>query len=194
MPVGQPPDSSPYDAVLLLSFGGPEKPDDVRPFLQNVTRGRGIPDERLKEVGEHYYQFGGKSPINDQNRALLAALRESFDEIGLDLPIYWGNRNWTPYLTDTMREMAADGIRRAVVIETSAYPSYSGCRQYRENLEDAAREVPDAPRIDKLRHYANHPGFVGSFVESTAAALSRLPEGSAIAYVTHSIPAAMNAT
>ncbi|MGW7679658.1 ferrochelatase [Kribbella sp. NPDC054772] len=188
------PGAPPYDAVLLLSFGGPEKPEDVLPFLQNVTRGRGIPDERLKEVGEHYYSFGGKSPINDQNRALLAALRSSFDEIGLDLPIYWGNRNWAPYLTDTLREMTADGVRRAVVIVTSAYPSYSGCRQYRENLEDAAREVPDAPRIDKLRHYANHPGFVGSFVESTAEALSKLPDGSAIAYVTHSIPTAMNAT
>ncbi|TCC49786.1 ferrochelatase [Kribbella capetownensis] len=194
MPLPQSPAAVPYDAVLLLSFGGPEKPEDVLPFLQNVTRGRGIPDERLKEVGEHYYAFGGKSPINDQNRALLEALRASFDEIGLDLPIYWGNRNWAPYLTDTMRQMAADGIRRAVVIVTSAYPSYSGCRQYRENLEDAAKEVPDAPRIDKLRHYANHPGFVGSFVESTAEALGELPEGSAIAYVTHSIPAAMNAT
>ena len=110
------------------------------PFLQNVTRGRGIPDERLEEVGEHYYAFGGRSPINDQNRALLAALRASFDEIGLDLPIYWGNRNWAPYLTDTMRQMADDGVRRAVVIVTSAYPSYSGCRQYRENLEDAAQK------------------------------------------------------
>jgi len=125
MPLPQSPAAPVYDAVLLLSFGGPEKPDDVLPFLQNVTRGRGIPDERLKEVGEHYYAFGGKSPINDQNRALLKALRESFDEIGLDLPIYWGNRNWAPYLTDTMREMAADGVRRAVVIVTSAYPSSS---------------------------------------------------------------------
>ncbi|MET7282641.1 ferrochelatase [Kribbella sp. NPDC005582] len=193
MPVGT-TDATPYDAVLLLSFGGPEKPEDVLPFLQNVTRGRGIPDERLKEVGEHYYSFGGKSPINDQNRALLTALRESFAEAGLELPIYWGNRNWAPYLTDTLREMTADGIRRAVVIVTSAYPSYSGCRQYRENLEDATRDVPGAPRLDKLRHYANHPGFVGSFVEATADALGTLPEGSAIAYVTHSIPTAMNET
>ncbi|HEU4948388.1 MAG TPA: ferrochelatase [Kribbella sp.] len=188
------PDPSPYDAVLLLSFGGPEKPEDVLPFLQNVTRGRGIPDERLAEVGEHYYLFGGRSPINDQNRALLAALRESFDEVGLTLPIYWGNRNWAPYLTDTLREMAADGVRRAVVIVTSAYPSYSGCRQYRENLADAAAAVENAPRIDKLRHYANHPAFVGSFVESTTEALRALPSGSAIAYVTHSIPTAMNDT
>lgn len=187
-------DPTPYDAVLLLSFGGPEKPDDVLPFLQNVTRGRGIPDERLKEVGEHYYSFGGRSPINDQNRELLQALRSSFDEVGLDLPIYWGNRNWAPYLVDTLRQMTADGVRRAVVIVTSAYPSYSGCRQYRENLADATAAVEGAPVIDKLRHYANHPGFVGSFVESTAEALSKLPEGSAIAYVTHSIPTAMNAT
>ena len=188
------PDPTPYDAVLLLSFGGPEKPDDVLPFLQNVTRGRGIPDERLKEVGEHYYKFGGRSPINDQNRALLAALTESFAELGLELPVYWGNRNWAPYLTDTVREMTQAGVRRAVVIVTSAYPSYSGCRQYRENLEDAVAKVENAPVFDKLRHYANHPGFVGSFVESTAEALSRLPEGSAITYVTHSIPTAMNAT
>jgi ferrochelatase len=194
MPVDVSLDPTPYDAVLLLSFGGPEKPEDVLPFLQNVTRGRGIPDDRLKEVGEHYYSFGGKSPINDQNRELLAALRSSFDELGLDLPLYWGNRNWAPYLTDTLREMTADGVRRAVVIVTSAYPSYSGCRQYRENLADAAAQVEGAPVIDKLRHYANHPGFVGSFVESTAKALSDLPEGSAIAYVTHSIPTTMNAT
>jgi ferrochelatase len=194
MPDAVSPDPSPYDAVLLLSFGGPEKPEDVLPFLQNVTRGRGIPDERLVEVGEHYYGFGGKSPINDQNRELLAALRASFDELGLNLPIYWGNRNWAPYLTDTLREMTADGVRRAVVIVTSAYPSYSGCRQYRENLADATAAVEGAPVIDKLRHYGNHPAFVGSFVESTAEALSRLPAGSAITYVTHSIPTAMNDT
>ncbi|WP_020389985.1 ferrochelatase [Kribbella catacumbae] len=194
MPVELTPDPTPYDAVLLLSFGGPEKPADVLPFLQNVTRGRGIPDERLKEVGEHYYSFGGRSPINDQNRELLKALRTSFDEVGVDLPIYWGNRNWEPYLTDTLRQMTADGVRRAVVIVTSAYPSYSGCRQYRENLADATAAVEGAPVLDKLRHYANHPGFVGSFVESTAQALSKLPEGSAIAYVTHSIPNSMNET
>ncbi|MFC0625377.1 ferrochelatase [Kribbella deserti] len=187
-------DPTPYDAVLLLSFGGPEKAEDVLPFLQNVTRGRGIPDERLKEVGEHYYQFGGRSPINDQNRELLAALRASFAEAGLDLPIYWGNRNWTPYLTDTVREMVADGVRRAVVVVTSAYPSYSGCRQYRENLADVTEAVPGAPHFDKLRHYANHPGFVGPFVEATLKALEGLPEDAAIAYVTHSIPTTMNAT
>jgi len=189
-----PLDTSPYDALLLVSFGGPEKPEDVVPFLENVTRGRGIPRERLEEVGEHYFAFGGRSPINDQNRAFIAAVEEDFRSTGIDLPVYWGNRNWDPFLADTLRQMRDDGVRRAACLLTSAYSSYSGCRQYRENLEDAAREVPDAPRIDKLRHYANHPGFVGSFVESTADALSRLPEGSAIAYVTHSIPTAMNAT
>lgn len=182
-----PQDLAPYDAVLLLSFGGPERPDDVLPFLQNVTRGRGVPDERLKEVGEHYYAFGGRSPINDQNRALLAELRSR-----LGVPVYWGNRNWAPYLTDTVREMAADGVRRAVAVITSAYPSYSGCRQYLENLADARAEVPDAPRIDRLRHYANHSGFVTPFVDATVAALAELPADAAVAFVTHSIPVAMN--
>lgn len=130
-------DATPYDALLLLSFGGPEGPDDVVPFLENVTRGRGIPKERLKEVGQHYFLFGGVSPINDQNRALLDALRKDFAEHGLDLPVYWGNRNWGPYLTDTLREMVADGRRRVLVLATSAYASYSGCRQYREDLAGA---------------------------------------------------------
>ncbi len=130
-------DASPYDALLLLSFGGPEGLDDVVPFLENVTRGRGIPKERLKEVGQHYFLFGGVSPINDQNRALLHALRKDFAEHGLDLPVYWGNRNWAPYLTDTLRDMVRDGRRRVLVLATSAYASYSGCRQYRENLADA---------------------------------------------------------
>jgi len=187
-------DVSPYDAVLLLSFGGPEGPDDVLPFLRNVTRGRDVPDERLKEVGEHYYAFGGRSPINDQNRALLAALREGFVARGIDLPVYWGNRNWTPYLTDTVRRMAADGIRRAVAVITSAYPSYSGCRQYLENLADATAAVPGAPGFDRLRHYANHPGFVTPFTDACAKALAGLPEDAAIAFVTHSIPVAMNET
>ena len=123
------PDPRPYDALLLVSFGGPEKTEDVVPFLENVTRGRGIPKERLVEVGEHYFAFGGRSPINDQNRELLAAIREDFAGAGLDLPVYWGNRNWDPYLTDALTEMAADGITRAACLVTSAYSSYSGCRQ-----------------------------------------------------------------
>ncbi|MFD5424947.1 ferrochelatase [Streptomyces sp. NPDC127084] len=190
------PDAAPYDALLLLSFGGPEGPDDVVPFLENVTRGRGIPKERLKEVGQHYFLFGGVSPINDQNRALLGALRADFAAVGLDLPVYWGNRNWAPYLTDTLREMVLDGRRRVAVLATSAYASYSGCRQYRENLADAlaaleAEGLP-LPRVDKLRHYYNHPGFIGPMVDGVLAALADLPEelraGARLAFTTHSIP------
>ncbi|MET9885927.1 ferrochelatase [Streptomyces sp. NPDC006430] len=191
--------AGPYDALLLLSFGGPEGPDDVVPFLENVTRGRGIPRERLKEVGQHYFGFGGVSPINAQNRALLDALRKDFAEHGLDLPVYWGNRNWAPYLTDVMREMAADGRRRIAVLATSAYASYSGCRQYRENLADAlatlAEEgIAELPRVDKLRHYFNHPGFVQPMIDGVLAALESLPQevraGAHLAFTTHSIPLA----
>ncbi|EFL22720.1 ferrochelatase [Streptomyces himastatinicus ATCC 53653] len=196
----QPPQPSPapYDAVLLLSFGGPEGPEDVVPFLENVTRGRGIPRERLKEVGQHYFLFGGVSPINAQNRELLHALRKDFAEHGLDLPVYWGNRNWAPYLTDTLREMVTDGHRRIAVLATSAYASYSGCRQYRENLADALAALEGEglplPRVDKLRHYFNHPGFVRPMVDATLAALAELPEGlragAHLAFTTHSIPTA----
>ncbi|MEV0037625.1 ferrochelatase [Streptomyces sp. NPDC050804] len=190
--------TSPYDALLLLSFGGPEGPDDVIPFLENVTRGRGIPPERLKEVGQHYFLFGGVSPINEQNRALLDALRKDFAEHGVELPVYWGNRNWAPYLTDTLREMAADGRRRIAVLATSAYASYSGCRQYRENLADAlaalAAEGLEPPRVDKLRHYFNHPGFLRPMVEGVLASLADLPESvradAHLAFTTHSIPVA----
>ncbi|MEU8828289.1 ferrochelatase [Streptomyces sp. NPDC048636] len=189
---------APYDALLLLSFGGPEGPGDVVPFLENVTRGRGIPRERLKEVGRHYFLFGGVSPINAQNRELLQALRKDFAEHGLELPVYWGNRNWAPYLTDTLRELVTDGHRRVLVLATSAYASYSGCRQYRENLADAlaaleAEGLP-RPRVDKLRHYFNHPGFVQPMVDATLAALDELPVGlrgaAHLAFTTHSIPTA----
>ncbi|WP_406863577.1 ferrochelatase [Streptomyces sp. HUAS MG47] len=189
-------DPAPYDALLLLSFGGPEGPDDVVPFLENVTRGRGIPTERLKEVGQHYFLFGGVSPINDQNRALLDALRKDFAQAGLDLPVYWGNRNWAPYLADTLREMVTDGRRHIAVLTTSAYASYSGCRQYRENLADAlstleAEGLP-LPRVDKLRHYFNHPGFVEPMTDGVLASLAELDEsvraGAHLAFTTHSIP------
>ncbi|WP_329173889.1 ferrochelatase [Streptomyces sp. NBC_01477] len=191
-------DPAPYDALLLLSFGGPEGPDDVVPFLENVTRGRGIPRERLKEVGRHYFLFGGVSPINAQNRDLLDALRKDFAEHGLDLPVFWGNRNWAPYLTDTLREISAAGHRRVLVLATSAYASYSGCRQYRENLAAAlavlAAEGRAVPRVDKLRHYFNHPGFVEPMAEATLAALAALPpavrDGARLAFTTHSIPTA----
>ena len=191
------PDLAPYDAVLLLSFGGPERPEDVVPFLENVTRGRDIPRERLEEVGQHYFLFGGKSPINDQNRALVAALREDLSAHDIDVPVYWGNRNWDPFLVDALREMASDGVRRAAVFTTSAYSSYSSCRQYRENLADAVADVPDAPRLDRLRHYFNHPGFVEPVVDATLRALADLGDAADeahIVFVTHSIPEQMAAT
>ena len=145
-----PADVTPYDALLLVSFGGPEKPEDVVPFLENVTRGRGVPRERLEAVAEHYFQFGGRSPINDLNREFQEELREDFKGSGIDLPIYWGNRNWDPYLTDTVRAMRDDGVTRAACFMTSAYSSYSSCRQYREDLADATMAVEGAPRLEKL--------------------------------------------
>src|SRR5919112_4935468 len=171
-----PPDTAPYDALLLVSFGGPERPDDVLPFLQNVTAGRNIPAERLEEVGEHYHLFGGRSPINDQNRQFISAVEEDFRSTGIDLPVYWGNRNWDPYLADTLRRMRDDGVRRAACLMTSAYSSYSGCRQYRENLADAVAKVPGAPVLERLRAYFNHPGFLESNVDATLAALAALPD------------------
>ena len=187
-----------YDAVLLVSFGGPEGPDDVLPFLENVTGGRGIPPERLAEVGEHYLLFGGVSPINGQNRDLLAALRTELADRGIDVPVYWGNRNWAPYLTDAVTAMTDDGVRRALCIVTSAYASYSGCRQYREDLAvalaETARRRPGAtpPRLDKARHYFNTPGFVAPMVDATVAALAGLPVADVpLAFVTHSIPVPM---
>jgi ferrochelatase len=187
---------APYDALLLVSFGGPEAPEDVVPFLENVTRGRGVPRERLEEVGEHYFRFGGRSPINDQNREFLAALREDLTGAGIDLPIYWGNRNWDPFLTDAVAQMRADGITRAASFVTSAYSSYSSCRQYRENLADAVAAVHGAPRVDKLRHYFNHPGFVESVVDATLSALAELPDDvrdeARLTFVTHAIPVSMN--
>ncbi len=196
--------TDPYDALLLVSFGGPEGPDDVLPFLENVTRGRGIPRERLAEVGAHYHAFGGRSPINDQCRAFLAAVRADLSAHGVDLPVYWGNRNWDPYLADAVRQMQRDGVRRAACFVTSAYSSYSGCRQYRENLFDAVVDAGTsggtAPRLDKLRHYFNHEGFVAPTVSGTVDALSRLAaqgqEGTdrvRLVFVTHSVPQAMNA-
>ena len=186
---------APYQAVLLVSFGGPERPEEVLPFLENVTRGRGIPRERLAEVGEHYLLFGGRSPINDQCRMLLAALRNEMDARGLAVPLFWGNRNSAPFLADEVRAIEAAGLHRVLAVVTSAYPSYSSCRQYRENLYDAASET--AVQIDRIRHYANHPGFVAAAVEATIAALDRLGEGAAgarLVFVTHSIPLAMAVT
>jgi ferrochelatase len=153
---------APYDAVMLLSFGGPERPDDVMPFLRTVTAGRGIPDERLTAVAEHYYSFGGKSPINDQNRALLGALRRELDRREIATPLLWGNRNFDPFVTDALREAHEAGMRRVVAIVTSAYTCYSSCRQYREDLAAAVQVLADEGcqiDVDKVRPYFNHPGF-----------------------------------
>lgn len=192
-------DVAPYDAVLLLSFGGPEGPDDVMPFLENVTRGRGIPRERLEAVAEHYLHFGGRSPINDQNRALLAALRAELDARGVDLPLLWGNRNWAPYLVDALREAHEAGTRRVVTVVTSAYSSYSGCRQYREDIAAALAVLAAEGRaleVDKVRHYYNHPGFVAPVVDAVSAGLAGLPaaarERARVVFVTHSVPTAMD--
>lgn len=186
---------APYEAVLLVSFGGPEGPEDVMPFLANVTRGRGIPTERLAEVGQHYLLFGGKSPINDQCRKLQAALANELGRRGLPLPLYWGNRNWEPYLRDELPAIERDGHRRVLAVVTSAYPSYSSCRQYRENLFDAAQGTK--LQIDRIRHYANHPGFVEASVDAALKALETLGEkadDARLVFVTHSIPIAMAET
>ena len=188
-----------YDALLVVSFGGPESRDEVMPFLENVLRGRNVPRERLLEVAAHYYHFGGKSPINDQNRALIAALKTELAAHGPDLPIYWGNRNWHPLLADTIRQMAAGGVRRALAFVTSAYSSYSGCRQYLDNIARAREEAgAAAPVIDKLRVFYNHPNFVETMIENTRAALEKVPAASrdaaAIVYTAHSVPLSMAQT
>jgi protoporphyrin/coproporphyrin ferrochelatase len=186
---------APYQAVLLVSFGGPEGPKDVLPFLRNVTRGRGIPAERLTEVGRHYLLFGGRSPINDQCRRLLAALTNELRRRGIPVPLYWGNRNWAPYLSDELPVIQRDGYRRVLAVVTSAYPSYSSCRQYRENLFDAAHSTQ--LQIDRIRHYANHPGFVEASVVASLKALETLEEkadDARLVFVTHSIPTAMAET
>jgi ferrochelatase len=182
-----------YDAILLLSFGGPEGMDDVRPFLANVLRGRPVPPERVEEVVRHYERFGGVSPINGQNRALLAALRRRLDEAGpRELPLYWGNRNWKPYLADTLREMQRDGVRRGLAFVTSAFSSYSGCRQYLEDIERARAEVgPGAPVVDKVRPFYNHPRFIASNAELVRAGLDAAGPGARLVFTAHSIPMAM---
>src|SRR5277367_5732994 len=165
-----------YDAILILSFGGPEKPDDVLPFLENVLRGRNVPRERMLEVAEHYHHFGGKSPINDQNRALIAGLAGELERQGPRLPIYWGNRNWHPFLADTLRQMQADGVRSALAFVTSVFSSYSGCRQYLEDIEKARLELgAQAPRIDKIRSFYNHPLFIEAQADQVRAALDQIP-------------------
>jgi ferrochelatase len=185
-----------YDAILVVSFGGPESREEVIPFLENVLRGRGVPRERMLAVAEHYYHFGGKSPINQQTRDLIAALEAELEKNGPKLPIYWGNRNWHPLLTDTVRKMKDDGVRRAVAFVTSAYSSYSGCRQYREDIARAQNEVGlSAPQVDKLRAFFNHPGFVEATVERVGEAVREIPldsrENIQIVYTAHSVPLSM---
>jgi protoporphyrin/coproporphyrin ferrochelatase len=191
----------PYDAVLLLSFGGPEAPEEVMPFLRRVTAGRGIPDERLEQVGEHYHLFGGRSPINDQNRALIAALRAELDARELELPVLWGNRNSEPFLTEALREAHANAHRRLLVVTTSAYSCYSSCRQYRENLADALATVAEEGvelRIDKVGPYAPRPGFaaanLGRLVEAMRPLDGAPDDEVALLFVTHSIPSTMDET
>ena len=185
-----------YDAILVVSFGGPESKEDVIPFLENVLRGRNIPRERMLAVAEHYYHFEGKSPINQQARELIAALRAELERNGPKLPIYWGNRNWHPLLHETLRQMKQDGIRRALAFVTSAYSSYSGCRQYREDIARAQNEVgADSPEVEKLRAFFNHPAFIEATVERVGDALRAVPEDARenvqIVYLAHSIPVSM---
>jgi protoporphyrin/coproporphyrin ferrochelatase len=187
----------PYEALLVISFGGTEQSGDVMPFLENVTRGRNVPRERLLEVAEHYYNFGGKSPINDQCRALIGALEEELKEHGPPMPIYWGNRNWHPFLGDTVRRMRDDGIRRALAFVTSAYSSYSGCRQYRENVIAAQQAIGNgAPQIDKLRVFYNHPHFIEPSAERVREALARFPNTKKVyvVFTAHSIAVSMART
>lgn len=192
--MGQDP-RGPFDAVLLLSFGGPEGPEQVRPFLENVTRGRNIPPERLDGVAEHYLHFGGVSPINRINREVIDQLRIELDARGRDLPIYFGNRNWEPYVEDTVARMRDDGVRRAAVFATSAWGGYSSCTQYNEDIARARAAVgDDAPELVKMRHYFDHPLFVEMFADGVRAAAAGLPDdlrdGARLIFTAHSVPTA----
>ena len=185
-----------YDALLVVSFGGPEGIEDVIPFLENVLRGKNVPPERMRGVAKHYEMFGGVSPINDQNRKLIAALKQELTVNGPDLPIYWGNRNWHPLLTDTLKEMTRDGVQRALAFVTSAYSSYSSCRQYLENIAVAREEAgPNAPQVEKLRAFYNHPLFIEANAANVADALLRVPavtrSSAQIVFTAHSLPQTM---
>ena len=188
--------TTPYDAILIVSFGGPEGMDDVMPFLENVLRGRNVPRERLLGVAKHYELFGGVSPINGQNRKLIAALRQELEAKGPRLPVYFGNRNWHPLLADTLAQMRDDGVQATLAFVTSAYSSYSSCRQYLEDIERARATVgPAAPRVEKLRAFYNHPGFIEANVASVREALGEIPEArraaTPIVFTAHSIPETM---
>ncbi|NLU81188.1 ferrochelatase [Rhodococcus sp. HNM0569] len=188
----------PFDALLVLSFGGPERPEDVRPFLENVTRGRGVPPERLDAVVEHYLHFGGVSPINELNRDIIARLRHDLAATGVDLPVYFGNRNWHPMAEATVERMREDGVTNALVFATSAWAGYSGCRQYHEDIERARAAVGEgAPHLRKLRQFYDHPLMVAAFADAVRGAAARLPdetrEGARLVFTAHSVPTAADA-
>jgi ferrochelatase len=189
-----------YDAVLVTSFGGPQRREEVAPFLENVLRGKNVPRTRMLEVAEHYYHFGGRSPINDQNRELIAALASELRQAGIELPVYWGNRNWHPFLADTLRQMRADGLRRVLAFVTSAFSSYSGCRQYLEDIARARTHVAadgrgEAPVVDKLRVFFNHPGFIETVTARVREAFAEVPSArhsaTRLLYTAHSTPISM---
>lgn len=185
-----------FDAFFLISFGGPEGPDDVLPYMENVLRGKNVPRERMLEVCEHYYGFGGVSPINQQNRDLMAAIKAEFAEHHIDLPVYWGNRNWHPMIADTLREMKSDGITNALAFFTNGYSCYSGCRQYRENIADAQASIGEgAPGVHKTRMFFNHPLYIAASVDRVNDALNQIPEekraSTKFLFTAHSIPNSM---
>lgn len=185
-----------FDALLVVSFGGPEKMEDVIPFLENVLRGRNVPKERMLEVAEHYYHFGGVSPINQQCRDLIEALRTEFETQQIQLPIYWGNRNWDPYLADALKQMRDDGIQQPLAFVTSGYSSYSGCRQYREDLQKACAAADWKIEIPKVRVFYNHPDFIAATSKCVSQALAKFPtskrDSVRVAFTAHSVPLSMS--
>src|SRR5262252_9911057 len=184
-----------YDALIVVSFGGPEAGEDVIPFLENVLRGRNVPRDRMLEVAEHYYHFGGRSPINEQNRELIAALRNDFQRYGIPLPIYWGNRNWRPFLKDTLARMRDDGVGRALALVTSAFGSYSGCRQYLEDIARARDALGgEVPEVDKIRPFFNHPGFIDAAADRVRDAFASIRSPARLVFTAHSIPTSMSQT
>ncbi|QEH33150.1 Ferrochelatase [Aquisphaera giovannonii] len=188
-----------YDAILVVGFGGPERGEDVMPFLENVTRGRNVPRERLEEVAKHYDHFGGRSPINDHVRDLIAALGPELKRHGVMTPVYWGNRNWHPFLADTLKEMEAAGVRRALAVVLAAYSSYSSCRQYREDIERAREETgAGAPDVDKVRVFYNHPEFVAANADRVREAMAKIEAAARpafhVTFTAHSIPESMART
>src|SRR5580765_3062912 len=181
-----------FDALLVVSFGGPEKREDVVPFLENVLRGKNIPRERMLEVAEHYYHFEGRSPINDQNKELIAALEAEFRDHGVEIPVYWGNRNWHPLLPDTLKQMQADGVRHAAALVTSAFGSYSGCRQYREDIARAQQAAGvESMTIEKLPNFSDRPEFIEAMTDRVRAAMAELPNAEQLIFTAHSIPVSM---